>query len=133
MIMKCYLLILYFLFAASAISSGCSAISGGKSEYNTIVSFSKSQKIQFPDFTLEFTGERNEKKEFPNGNSFNFRFYDFKISSPSDTKAVSWSGGTGDIAPSQFEFGGRKFELEMSYSEKLSKKLGDNELVIVNR
>jgi hypothetical protein len=97
--MKGYLLILCFLFLASSISNGCSAISGGKGEYSKIVSFSKNEKIQFPDFVLEYIGERSEKKEFPNGNSFTFRFYDFIISSSAETKTISWSSGTGLIDP----------------------------------
>lgn len=110
---------------------GCSA--KGNHEYNSIVSYSKNEVIKFPDFTLEFTGTRDEKKMFPNGNSINFRFYDFKITFGSETKIVSWSSGTGDIAPLPFEAGGKKFELELSNSESLNKKLSENELVIVKK
>ena len=110
---------------------GCSAKGGY--EYNSIVSYSKNEAIKFPDFTLEFTGTRDEKKMFPNGNSINFRFYDFKINTGSETKTISWSSGTGDIAPLAFEAGGKKFELELSNSESLKKKLSENELVIVKK
>jgi hypothetical protein len=44
-------------------------------------------------------------------------------------KVVSWSSGTGDIAPVEFEIGGKHYQLELRHSEKLG-KLQDNELVI---
>lgn len=64
--MKGYLIILSFLLVVSGLSTGCS-ISGGKGEYDAIVSFSKGEKIQFPDFVLEYLGERTEKKTSPTG------------------------------------------------------------------
>ena len=105
----------------------------GMNEYNTVVKYSKSEKLQFPDFKLEFTGTRDEKKEFPNGNSLNFRFYDFVVSNDKTQKNISWSSGTGDIAPLDFEFDGKKYQLELSNSEKLKTKLGNTELVIVKK
>ncbi len=106
---------------------------GGGNDYNTIVKYSKNEKVQFPDFKLEFTGIRDEKKEFPNGNSLNFRFYDFVVSNDKTQKNISWSSGTGDIAPQQFEFDGKEYQLELSYSEKLKTKLSESELVIVKK
>ena len=109
------------------------SMKSGDINYDTVVSFSKGEKIQFSDFKLEFTGTRDEKKEFPNGNSLNFRFYDFVLSNDKTTKNISWSSGTGDIAPLDFEFDGKKYQLELSNSEKLKTKLGNNELVIVKK
>ena len=130
--MKSYAIIFCFLSVVSGLSAGCS-ISGGKGEYDAVVSFSKGEKIQFPDFLLEYLGERTEKKEFPNGNSFTFTFYDFKLTSGTETKTINWSSGTGLIDPAPFEFGGKNFELELRNSEKLSKKLSEDELVIVKK
>jgi hypothetical protein len=42
---------------------------------------------------------------------------------------VSWTTGTGIIDPTDFEFDGKRYHLELSHSEKLG-KLKDNELVI---
>lgn len=114
------------------ISFFCSA-KGGDVNYDSVVTFSKGEALKFPDFTLEYIGERSEKKEFPNGNSFTFRYYDFKLTGGSETKTISWSSGTGVIDPLPFEFGGSKYELELRNSEKLSKKLDENELVIVKK
>lgn len=120
------------LIPLSLISLFCSAKSGDVN-YDSVVTFSKGEVLKFPDFSLEYLGERNEKKEFPNGNSFTFRYYDFKLSAGTETKTISWSSGTGVIDPLPFEFSGSKFELELRNSEKLSKKLDENELVIVKK
>jgi len=42
---------------------------------------------------------------------------------------ISWTTGTGIIDPTDFEFGGKSYHLELRRSEKLG-KLKDNELVI---
>jgi len=123
----------YFLtIILTLLSVNCSSKNGG-GDYNTVIEFSKGEQIKFPDFTLEFTGERSEKKEFPNGNSFTFKFYDFNISNGSAKQTVSWSAGTGLIDPHPFEFEGKQYELELKNSEKLSKKLDENQLVIVKK
>jgi hypothetical protein len=120
------------IFLLGFIGLFCSMKSGDVN-YNSVVTFSKDEVLKFPDFTLEYLGERSEKKEFPNGNSFTFRYYDFKLSAGSETKTISWSSGTGVIDPLPFEISIGKFELELRNSEKLSKKLDENELVIVKK
>ncbi|HWA06931.1 MAG TPA: hypothetical protein VG961_10310, partial [Ignavibacteria bacterium] len=95
--------------------------------------FSKGEQIKFPDFTLEYTGERSETKQFPNGNSITMKFHEFNLTSSASKKQISWSSGTGDIAPVQFEIDGKKFELELRNSERLKTKLSENELVIVKK
>ncbi len=100
-------------------------------DYNTVVKFSKGEQIKFPDFMLEYTGERSETKQFPNGNSITMKFHEFNLTSSASKNQISWSSGMGDIAPMGFEIDGKNFELEMSFSEKLKTKLSENELVIV--
>jgi hypothetical protein len=120
------------LISISFISIFCSAKSGDVN-YDTVVEFSKGVQLKFPDFTLEYSGERTEKKEIPNGNSLTFTFHEFKISNGSENKTISWSSGTGDIAPARFDIGGKSYELELRMSEKLNKKLDEDELVIVKK
>ena len=120
------------IFLLSFLSFFCSVKSGDIS-YDTVVKFSKGEQLKFPDFTLEYTGERSETKQFPNGNSITMKFHEFNVTSSASKKQISWSPGMGDIAPMGFEIDGKNFELEMSYSEKLKTKLSENELVIVKK
>jgi hypothetical protein len=94
--------------------------------YGTRVKYRASQKIDFPDFTVEYLGERRKTLPvYPRG----FLYYDFKITRGKAEKVVSWTTGTGIIDPTDFEFDGKPYHLELRRSEKLG-KLKDNELVI---
>jgi hypothetical protein len=97
-----------------------------KASYGTRVKYRVGQKIEFPDFTVEFVGERRQTTPaYPRG----FLYYDFKVRNANVEKVVSWSSGTGDIGPVAFEIGGKRFLLELRASDKLG-KLEENELVI---
>ena len=90
------------------------------------VKYSQNVPLKFEDFTLVYTGERRVSSDkFPNG----FLYQDFKAGTEKDEKTISWSSGTGDIAPTGFEIGGKNYELELKNSDKLG-KLADGELVI---
>ncbi|HMQ80493.1 MAG TPA: hypothetical protein PKE39_16825 [Ignavibacteria bacterium] len=102
-------------------------------DYDTVIKFSKDEQLIFPDFVLTYTGDRTETKHLPNGTNIKMKFREFDITSSSSKKQISWSSGMGDIAPMGFEIDGKKFELEMSYSEKLKSQLSENELVIVKK
>jgi len=94
--------------------------------YGTRVKYGTGQKIEFRDFTAEYLGERRKSLPvYPRG----FLYYDFKISRGKAEKVVSWTTGTGIIDPTDFEFDGKRYHLELRRSEKLG-KLNDNELVI---
>jgi hypothetical protein len=106
---------------------GCGhAASEQKASYGTRVKYRLGQKIEFPDFTLEYVGERRKSVPvYPRG----FLYYDFKVSKGKVEKVVSWTTGTGDIGPMDFEIGGKHYQLELRHSDKLG-KLKENELVI---
>jgi hypothetical protein len=94
--------------------------------YGTRVKYRASQKIEFPDFTVQYLGERRKSLPvYPRG----FLYYDFKITREKAEKVISWTTGTGIIDPTDFEFEGKRYHLELRRSEKLG-KLNDNELVI---
>ena len=97
-----------------------------KASYGTHVKYRAGQKIEFPDFTVEYIGERRKTLPvYPRG----FLYYNFKVSKEKTEKMVSWTTGTGIIDPTDFEFDGKRYHLELRHSEKLG-KLKDNELVI---
>jgi hypothetical protein len=90
------------------------------------VKYRVGQKIEFPDFTVEYVGERRQSLPvYPRG----FLYYDFKVRTGNIEKVVSWSSGTGDIGPVEFEIGSKQFLLELRRSDKLG-KLNNDELVI---
>jgi len=106
--------------------SGGHAASEQKASYGTRVKYRAGQKIEFPDFTVDYIGERRKSTPaYPRG----FLYFDFKVRAANIEKIVSWSSGTGDIGPAEFEIGGKRFLLELRRADKLG-KLNENELVI---
>jgi hypothetical protein len=115
------LFILLGLFSAS-----CGKNSEASAMFGEKVRYSQNVPVKFEDFTLVYTGERRVASDkFPNG----FLYHDFKAKTERDEKTVSWSSGSGDIAPTAFEIGGKRYELELKISDKLG-KLADGELVV---
>ena len=105
------------------------AASEQKASYGTRVKYRAGQKIEFPDFTVEYVGERRESVPvYPRG----FLYYDFKVNKGKAEKVVSWTTGTGVIDPTDFEIEGKHYQLELRHSDKLG-KLKENELVIWQR
>jgi hypothetical protein len=119
------LLVGFVLAVASPVSCGHAA-SEQKASYGTRVKYRPGEKIEFPDFTIEYIGERRkDTPAYPRG----FLYYDFKVRTANIEKVVSWSSGTGDIGPVDFEISGKRFLLELRRSDKLG-RLNENELVI---
>ena len=110
---------------AGPVSCGHAA-SEPEASYGTRVKYLPGQKIEFPDFTIEYVGERRKSVSvYPRG----FLYYDFKVSKGKAEKMVSWTTGAGIIDPTDFEFDGKRYHLELRRSDKLG-KLNGNELVI---
>jgi len=120
------LVILASLLAfASPINCGHAA-SEEKASYGTHVEYRLGQKIEFPDFVIEYVGARRQSVlAYPRG----FLYYDFKVRNANVEKVVSWSSGTGDIGPVEFGISSKRFLLELRRSDELG-KLEENELVI---
>jgi hypothetical protein len=118
------------ILVPGAILAFAAVLSCGHAEqnasYGTRVKYRAGQKIEFPDFTVEYLGKRRKSPPvYPRG----FLYYDFKVSKGKTEKMISWTTGTGIIDPTDFEFDGKRYYLELRRSEKLG-KLNDNELVI---
>ena len=114
------------LLAFASLLSYGHAASEQKASYGTRVKYWAGEKIEFRDFMIEYVGERRQSvSAYPRG----FLYYDFKVRTANIEKVVSWSSGTGDIGPVEFEISGKHYQLELRHSDKLG-KLQDNELVI---
>jgi hypothetical protein len=119
------LLVGYVLALVGPISCGHAAPQQ-KASYGTRVKYRVGQKIEFPDFTVEYVGERRKSVPvYPRP----FIYYDFKVTKEKTEKMVSWTTGTGLIGPMEFEIGGKHYQLELRHSNKL-RKLSDDELAI---
>ncbi len=95
-------------------------------DYGKKVRFEKGESINFPDFSLEYRGQRREASpRYSRG----FLFYDFVAKTEHGSVPVSWSSGTGEIAPTRFKIGADEFEIELKRSDKLG-PLKDDELVV---
>jgi len=96
------------------------------SSYGEKIGFAKGLTLSFPDFTLEYAGQhRTSSEKYPRG----FLFYDFKVRVRDVEKSISWSNGTGEIAPLDFEIDGKHFLIELQRSDKLG-PLKENQLVV---
>lgn len=120
------MLICGVLISVLAFASCGGSDSASKSQYGVRIKYSRDSKIEFPDFTLIFIGQRRvTSPRYPRG----FLYYDFKVNKGGVEKLVSWSSGAGDNGPTEFEVGGSSFLLELQHSDKLG-RLGEDELVI---
>ncbi len=118
--------LLFITVLLGIFSSFCA---GGKAVYDKKTVFEKDLELQFPDFKLKFLGTRSVTSErFASG----FTFYDFSIGSAALTRTVSWSSGTGDIGPVEFDVDGARFQLELRFSDRLG-RLAENEIVITKK
>ena len=94
--------------------------------YGDKIKFWQNQPVKFADFNLIYVGERRVVSDkYPRG----FLYRDFRIEAGAAQQTISWSAGTGDIAPTAFEIGGKNYELELGMSDKLG-KLAEDELVV---
>ena len=100
-----------------------------QNSYGEKVTYTENKALIFPDFTIQFMGERREEVSgYPRG----FLYYDFEVSKDFQKQTVSWSSGMGDIGPNPFKFDGQDFLLERASSDVLG-KLKEDEMVVWTR
>lgn len=94
--------------------------------YGSKVKFRTGRVLHFPDFELTYAGKHHvTPPQYPRG----WWVYDFSVRSKTGEQAVSWSAGTGDIAPARFAVNGAEFQLELSHADKLG-ALREDEMVV---
>jgi len=96
--------------------------------YGEIITYEKDKALEFPDFSIKYTGER--KEEVPQYAQGYFIYYDFEISTDNKSDIVSWSSGTGSIGPKYFNFNNQDYVLEKGASILQEKVLQNDEIVI---
>ena len=117
------------ILVSALVSLAFLSVENRPNAYGTRVTFKKARPLTFPDFVLEYAGERRvTSKQYPRG----FRNHDFVVTAGAARRTVSWSAGTGDIGPAPFTIAGKHFALELVRSDSLG-RLKPNELVITLR
>lgn len=105
---------------------GVNSASNNQAEkYGEKVSYADGKELKFPDFSIKFSGKR-ETANSP----VRMVFYDFLVTKGDKTQTVSWSSGTGDIAPTVFNVDGTDYVLELGMSDVSKGALGEGDLVI---
>lgn len=103
------------------------ALTAGGAEYGVKTRFQKGKPLAFPDCELVFTGTRQVASgAYPRG----FLNYDFKAHSGGKSKDVSWSAGTGLIAPRSFSLNGKEYVLELKGSAAFKGWMKEDELIL---
>ena len=124
------------ILAIIVLGAGWSALTAGVAEgdsprtavYDAKVRFAKEGTLRFPDFELTYVGKRHvEPPRYPRG----WWVYDFIVRCKTGEQTISWSAGTGDIAPARFTVNGDEFQLELSRSDKLG-TLREDEVVVTH-
>ncbi len=103
------------------------ALSASAADYGEKTRFEKGRPLTFPDCELVFQGTRKVSSPVYTRGFVN---YDFQARAGGKTADVSWSEGTGLIAPKLFTINGEKFVLELKGSKAFKGWLKDNELVL---
>lgn len=117
---------LHVLLAVLVALGGSAAAGGEIVAYGAKVAFRQDQAIPFEDFQLTFVGQHRETPSvYPRG----FLYFDFQVAAGRQRLKVSWTAGTGLIAPAQFEVSGRRYLLELKWSHPVG-RLKEDELVV---
>ncbi len=121
-----------------ALALVCSfAVPGGRAlagpptaPYGAKVEAPRKVPIHFADFDLTYLGERTVP--VPVYARGYFVYHDFRVTHGAESFDISWTSGTGAIAPVRFNVAGRRFLLERGCAERFGCSLKPNEVVITN-
>jgi hypothetical protein len=116
------------IFAVIVVCYGCTA-NEVNPNYGEIVKFAIDKQIQYPEFTVRFVGKRREMVETYGRD---FVYYDFEITSVSESLVASWTLGTGAVAPLLFSIDGNNYFLVLKMNELKTENyiLDDDEMII---
>jgi hypothetical protein len=89
--------------------------------YGTPFILEKGNPDSFPDFTIEYLGER--EVEAPKYIHRVFRYKDYKITSGEFEETISWTSGTGLLAPLKFVVLEKKFSFQPWGIDHLHKEI----------
>lgn len=104
------------------------ALAYGDESFGSRVSIREFYSVSYPGFTITSLGQR--KNGFYPGTERRLApIYDFKVESIGYEKIVSFSQGTGDIAPTPFIVQSKCYALEVRHREGFA-LFGGNDLIV---
>lgn len=91
--------------------------------YGMKIKYAERQPIKFPDFTIEFVGQKPPRfyERYPRN--------EFRITRGGEVQEVSWGRDRGDVGRVKFKVGDDNYLMELIGSQKFG-VLGENVLVI---
>ncbi len=96
--------------------------------YEAVETFNDVTELQYPDFSVRYTGEKTEKMAVNPNIVFQSKTF-LVTGKDGSSQTVSWTSA-GDVAPALFTVGATQYTLELMFSEHAAGKLADTELVI---
>ena len=79
-------------------------------KYDVPFILDQNKPVEFPDFTIEYLGDR--KVNTPKYVHKYFVYSDYKITSGDLDTIVSWSSGAGELSPLEFSVRGKIFSFQ---------------------
>jgi hypothetical protein len=121
------LLLLLFL-AVACISMGACTLAVGSTDgqYGEALQYMSGRTINLPDFSIEYIGEH---RVYPPQYQRGFLYHDFQVKSGSVAQTVSWTDGTGELGPIDFEFSGTPYTLELTERQTIG-SIGYGTLIV---
>jgi hypothetical protein len=111
----------------------CSQKTEYLNQYGKVIKYSTGSIIEYPDFSIRFTGTKHVKPDvYPRG----WLVYEFEVLPQNGVTwmRISWSSGTGCIAPTYFKVNRKEFVLELDSSvaepDHEKSNLEENEMII---
>ena len=125
--MRRFLSTILLCMLALGANTGCSA---SRPAYGKWERFSGDTSLMLPDFELFYMGTRPDK-HIRFGDTLRWGIiYNFEARRGDERVPFTWSPGLGDIGPTIFEIGGKKYFLEMQMSDFLSEPAPDEAVAI---
>ncbi|MBI2414773.1 hypothetical protein HYV31_02975 [candidate division WWE3 bacterium] len=89
--------------------------------YETPFTLEQNKPVVFPDFTIEYLGER--EVEIPKFVHKHFIYRDYKITFEGKEQNLSWTSGTGLLAPLKFDVLDKHFTFQPWGIDNKSKEI----------
>ena len=125
--MRSILFTIILYICALAAASGCSVTHPA---YGKWEQYSAESATHFPDFDLYYIGTA-PGSHLRFGSTMRWGIvYKFEARKGDERVSIAWSSGTGDIGPTSFTIGGRKYCLEMRMSDYLTGQAPEHSVAV---